>query len=74
VSTEFPKGFLWGAASAGHQVEGGNTNSDLWLLEHVDGSIFAESSGDACDHYRRYASDIEMLAGLGLNTFRTSLE
>ena len=31
----FPAGFLWAAASAGHQVEGGNVNSDAWLLEHV---------------------------------------
>ncbi len=70
----FPKGFLWGAASAGHQVEGGNTNSDLWLLENVAGSIFAEPSGEACDHYHRYADDIAMLAGFGLTTFRTSVE
>lgn len=72
--TTFPEGFLWGAASAGHQVEGDNSSSDLWLLEHVAGSIFAEPSGEACDHYRRYASDIELLAGLGLTTFRTSVE
>ncbi len=70
----FPKGFLWGAASAGHQVEGGNTDSDLWLLENVAGSIFAEPSGDACDHYHRYADDIALVASFGLNTFRTSVE
>ncbi len=74
MSNGFPKGFLWGAATAGHQVEGGNTNSDLWLLEHVAGSIFSEPSGEACDHYHRYADDIEMLAGFGMNTFRTSVE
>ena len=34
----FPGGFLWGAANAGHQVEGGNSNSDLWLLENVAGT------------------------------------
>ena len=72
--TAFPEGFLWGAASAGHQVEGGNTNTDLWLLENVAGSIFAEPSGEACDHYHRYTSDIAMLAGFGVNTFRTSVE
>ena len=27
-SSPFPKGFLWGAATAGHQVEGNNINSD----------------------------------------------
>jgi beta-glucosidase len=28
----FPKGFLWGVATAAHQVEGNNINSDLWVL------------------------------------------
>jgi hypothetical protein len=31
----FPGGFLWGAATAAHQVEGGNINCDSWLLEHA---------------------------------------
>ena len=35
----FPDGFLWGAATAGHQVEGNNVNSDVWLLEQLPGSI-----------------------------------
>ena len=75
VSTpSFPQGFLWGVASAAHQVEGGNSNSDGWLLENVADSIFAEPSGDACDHYHRYAADIAMLASFGLNCFRTSVE
>lgn len=70
----FPDGFLWGAATAGHQVEGNNVNSDVWLLEHLPGTIFAEPSGDACDHYHRYAEDIALLAELGLNTYRFSIE
>lgn len=73
-TSQFPKGFLWGAASAGHQVEGNNVNSDLWVLEHVKPTIFAEPSGDACDHYHRYADDIKTLAGLGFNTYRFSIE
>ena len=52
--TAFPDGFLWGAATAAHQVEGGNVNSDMWELEWATPSIFAEPSGDACDHYHRY--------------------
>lgn len=71
---KFPQGFLWGAATAAHQVEGGNVNSDAWLLEHVDGTIYAEPSGDACDHYNRYAEDIALLAGVGLNAYRFSIE
>ena len=45
----FPDKFLWGRATAGHQVEGNNTNSDMWTQEHLPGSIFKEPSGDACD-------------------------
>ena len=70
----FPDGFLWGAATAAHQVEGGNVNNDSWLLEHAPGSHYAEVSGDACDHYHRYADDIALVADLGLNAYRFSLE
>jgi Glycosyl hydrolase family 1 len=61
----FPDKFLWGCATAGHQVEGNNTSSDLWLIEHLPESIFKEPSGDACDHYHLYPQDISMLADLG---------
>ena len=71
---KFPPGFLWGAATAAHQVEGGNTNCDSWLLEHVNGSLYMEPSGDACDHYHRYADDIALLAELGFNAYRFSIE
>ena len=70
----FPNGFLWGAATAAHQVEGGNVNNDSWLLEHAPGSHYAEVSGDACDHYHRYSGDIALVADLGLNAYRFSLE
>lgn len=70
----FPTGFLWGAATAAHQVEGNNVNSDVWLLEHLPGTIFTEPSGDACDHYHRYPEDIALLARLGFNTYRFSIE
>ena len=56
--TRFPHGFLWGAATAGHQVEGGNVNADLWPMEWAENSTFNEPSGDACDHYHRYPEDI----------------
>ena len=73
-SKAFPDKFLWGCATAGHQVEGNNTNSDLWAMEHLPGSFFKEPSGDACDHYHLYPQDITMLADLGFNTYRFSLE
>jgi beta-glucosidase len=70
----FPDKFLWGCATAAHQVEGNNTNSDLWAMEHLPQSMFKEPSGDACDHYHLYPQDIAMLADLGFNTYRFSLE
>jgi beta-glucosidase len=70
----FPDGFLWGTATSAHQVEGGNVYNDSWLAEHLPGSHYAEPSGDACDHYHRYESDIALIAGLGLGAYRFSLE
>ncbi|HTT97901.1 MAG TPA: family 1 glycosylhydrolase [Rhizomicrobium sp.] len=71
---QFPKGFLWGTATAAHQVEGGNTASDLWLMEMMKPSLFAEPSGDACDHYHLYPRDIAMLKQLGFGVYRFSIE
>jgi beta-glucosidase len=71
---KFPEGFYWGTATAAHQVEGGNTNSDFWLLEHVDPTAFIETSGDACDHYHRYPEDLKTIANLGFNSYRFSIE
>jgi beta-glucosidase len=70
----FPQGFFWGAATAAHQVEGHNIHSDFWLMEHLEGSIFKEPSGEAVDHYRRYREDIRLMAELGLNAYRFSIE
>jgi beta-glucosidase len=70
----FPADFVWGAATAAHQVEGGNWNSDCWALEHAKPSFFVEPSGIACDQFARYADDLAILAALGLNTYRFSIE
>ena len=69
AGTAFPKGFQWGVATAAHQIEGNNVNSDFWLLEHLKGSPFAEPSGDACDSYHRYPEDIAIVARLGRYLF-----
>ena len=45
----WPDNFIWGVATAAHQIEGNNTNSDYWVLEHLASTNFAEPSGDACD-------------------------
>ena len=70
----FPDGFLWGAATAAHQIEGGNLNNDWWAAEHAADTYCVEVSGDACDSYHRYGEDIAVLAGLGLSSYRFSLE
>lgn len=70
----FPDGFVWGTATAAHQVEGGNANNDWWAWEHDPDSGCVEPSGDAIDHYHRYEEDIALLAGLGFTAYRFSLE
>ena len=62
--TRFKKDFLLGAATAAHQVEGNNTNSDNWAQEQMAHSSFVEPSGIACDHYNRYEEDIQLMAKL----------
>ncbi|GMA23598.1 beta-glucosidase [Luteimicrobium album] len=70
----FPDGFLWGAATAAHQVEGNNLNTDWWVREHAPGTDLAEASGDAADSYHRYPEDIALLAELGFGSYRFSIE
>lgn len=66
--------FLWGTATAAHQIEGNNVNSDFWLAENVKPTLFAEPSADACDSYHRYGEDIELAARLGFNCHRFGIE
>jgi beta-glucosidase len=74
-SGRFPEGFLWGTATAAHQVEGGNHASDWWSWEQVPGHIKnGDKSDPACDHYRRFASDFDLLKSLHQNAHRLSVE
>lgn len=70
----FPRGFLWGASTAGHQIEGNNVNSDLWLLENIEPKTFTDRSGDACDSYHRWDEDIALMKAIGLTAYRFSIE
>jgi beta-glucosidase len=70
----FPRGFLWGAATAGHQVEGNNIASDLWLLENIKPTVFAEPSGDAVNSFELWPVDLDIVKQLGLNSYRFSIE
>ncbi len=70
----FPEPFLWGTATAAHQIEGGNVNNDWWAMEHDPTSGCVDVSGDACDSFNRYPEDIALIADLGLGAYRFSLE
>jgi beta-glucosidase len=72
----FPEGFLWGASTAAHQIEGGNVNSDWWQREwgHLPGPPVQSPSGDAADSYHRYPEDMALLANAGLRAYRFSIE
>ncbi len=69
----FPKGFLWGTATASYQVEGNNTNSQWWKWEqegHTNGK-----SGLACDWWGgRWREDFDRAAETGQNAHRFSVE
>ena len=71
---QFEAGFLIGAATAAHQVEGNNLHSDFWAQEHMKNTDFVEPSMDAVDHFNRYQEDIAILADTGLNAYRFSIE
>jgi beta-glucosidase len=70
----FPPGFLFGCATAAHQVEGGNVN-DWSRWERQPGRIKDGSTAHvACGHYTRYRDDLRELAALGQNAHRFSVE
>ncbi|MDO4305190.1 MAG: family 1 glycosylhydrolase [Eubacteriales bacterium] len=72
--SKLPKGFLVGAATAAHQVEGNNIHSDYWAMEQMEHTSFNEPSLECVDHYRRYEEDIRLMAEAGLNAYRFSIE
>jgi beta-glucosidase len=70
----FPEGFIWSTATSAHQVEGGNWANDWWEWEHKKNGHCIEASGDTCDQYHRYREDISLMAELGFNMYRFSIE
>jgi beta-glucosidase len=75
----FPRGFLWGAATAAYQIEGSpladGAGASIWhRFAHTPGRIHDGDTGDvACDHYRRYADDVALMRSLGLTAYRFSI-
>lgn len=72
----FPKGFLWGSATASHQVEGNNTNNNWFLWEQTPGKITGGArSGLACDWWNgRWKEDLQHAVEDGQNAHRLSIE
>ena len=69
--------FLWGTATAAHQVEGGNTNNDWWTWEQGAGHIKnGDTSARACDWWRgeKYREDFDLARALHQNAHRLSVE
>jgi beta-glucosidase len=67
--------FLWGSATAAHQVEGFNTQNDWYLWEMLPGKIDnGDLSGAAADHYRRFDQDFALAERMGHNAHRFSIE
>jgi len=74
ASRRFPRGFLWGASTAGHQVEGNDTNSDTWLLENVTPTTYSEPVIDGCNSFELWRKDLDLVKKIGLNCYRFSIE
>ena len=75
----FPADFVWGVATSAFQIEGAASadgkGPSIWdQFCRVPGAIADASNGDiACDHYRRWASDLDLIAGLGVDAYRFSV-
>lgn len=79
MTIRFPDGFRWGAATSAYQIEGSpladGAGASIWhRFSHSAGRTANGETGDiACDHYRRYASDVALMRELGFNAYRFSI-
>jgi beta-glucosidase len=79
LAARFPAGFAWGAATAAYQIEGavdeGGRGRSIWdAFSHAPGRVAGGDTGDvAADHYHRLAVDLDLMAALGLRTYRFSV-
>lgn len=71
----FPAGFLWGASTSAHQVEGGCYHNDWWRWEQRPGRIRdGATSQIASGHYDRFLSDFDLARRLGHTAHLFSIE
>lgn len=75
----FPKDFIWGAAAASYQVEGGAYDDgkglSVWdMMCRQPGKIWEGNTGEvSCDHYHRYQEDARLMGEIGLKAYRLSI-
>lgn len=69
----FPETFLWGSATAAHQIEGDDIHSINWRDQTTHPERFIHHSGKACNSYRLYREDVELLKTLGHQAYRFSI-
>jgi beta-glucosidase len=79
MDSSFQPGFLWGAATSSYQIEGSpladGSGPSIWhRFAHRPGNVTDDAHGDvACDHYRCFAADIDLMRELGLPAYRFSV-
>jgi beta-glucosidase len=79
VSSRFPRGFVWGVATAAPQIEGAaftdGKGESVWdRFARVPGKIHNGDTLDAaCEHYTRYPSDFALMRDLGIKHYRLSI-
>ena len=79
IAARFPDDFTWGVATAAYQIEGA-TRTDgrgpsIWdAFSNMPGRVYEGHNGDvACDHYNRWESDLDLIAGMGVSAYRFSI-
>jgi len=75
--SDFPEGFVFGTATSAYQIEGhafGGAGPTHWdTFAATPGNVVrAENGARACDHYHRWAEDLDLVAGAGLDLYRFS--
>lgn len=77
MSNKFPKDFLWGAATAAPQIEGGfdedGRTPSIWDVAPAKRIKNGANCHIACDHYHRWKDDVALIKKMGLKSYRFSI-